>query len=87
MSGTDRHIEDALPENTSPGVEVRIYRNGNPPTIMALDGMDEARALMALLNEQPGTRAEFVTGEPWHVEDLRERDPLPEDELEFSDDF
>jgi hypothetical protein len=87
MSGGDRQLEDVLPENASPAIELRVYRNGSPPSILQMDSMDEARSMLAQLNEQEGTRAEFVTAEPWHVEDLREHDHLPEDELEFSDDF
>lgn len=87
MSRNDRHLEDVLPENVSPAIELRVYRNGNPPSILQVEGMDEARSMLAQLNEQEGTRAEFVAAEPWHVEDFREHDQLPEDELEFSDDL
>jgi hypothetical protein len=86
MSNIDRHIDDELPENALPVLEIRIYRNGNPPTTIQVESMDEARTMLALLNEQEGTRAEFVTEAPWRVEDAREHD-LPEDELELADDF
>jgi hypothetical protein len=86
MSDIDRHIEDELPENALPTLEIRVYRNGNPPSTIQVESMDEARTMLALLNEQEGTRAEFVTEEPWRAEDAREHD-LPEDDLELTDDL
>jgi hypothetical protein len=49
MSGNNRHLEDVLPENASAAVELRVYRNGNPPSILQVEGMDEARSMLAQL--------------------------------------